>query len=102
MLQLEAHRQQPEPCKKGDPSWREGVSDAQWAKLDGKRGSKHSQEKHRVEKWFEIWVVLFPDEPRPDTPCKRSSSMALHFPPVFPLLLPFFTFIPLCPAHPPF
>ncbi|KAI1861501.1 hypothetical protein JX265_009468 [Neoarthrinium moseri] len=68
MSLLEDHRQKATPCERGDSTLREGISDAQWAKLDGKRGNKNSQEKHRVQKWFEIWVVLFPDEERPGSP----------------------------------
>ncbi|KAK9423213.1 hypothetical protein SUNI508_04507 [Seiridium unicorne] len=74
MAQLVEHRQTPTPCERGDDSSREGISDAQWEKLDGKKGKKGSQEKHRLERWFEIWRVLFPSKKEPKTPWYEASS----------------------------
>ncbi len=54
---------------------REGISDDQWASLE-KHNRKKNQEKHRVEKWFEIWKILFPNAPMPETPCKKNGPMA--------------------------
>ena len=55
-----------------DASLKEGVDEAQWAKLD-RQNRKRNQEIHKVEKWFEIWDVLFPGVKRPTTPCELSS-----------------------------
>ena len=49
---------------------KEGISDAQWARLDKKKSAKKDQAIHRVEKYWEIWDVLFPQVPRPSNPCK--------------------------------
>jgi len=54
-------------CELGDPSRKEGIDEAQWAALD-KQNRKKNQETHRVEKWFEIWDVLFPGRERPKSP----------------------------------
>jgi hypothetical protein len=77
MSQLVDHRQSPTPCERHEETLREGISDAQWEKLDGKRGKKGSQEKHPVEKWFEIWRVLFPGKKVPKTPCKPPGNLLL-------------------------
>jgi len=67
--QLLKHRQLDVPCERRDPSLREGISDAQWAALE-KQNRKRNQETHKVEKWFEIWTILFPRAEQPETPCK--------------------------------
>ncbi|KAK5658428.1 hypothetical protein OQA88_1817 [Cercophora sp. LCS_1] len=54
-------------CELGDSSKKEGIDEAQWAALD-KQNRKKNQETHRVEKWFEIWDVLFPGVDRPKSP----------------------------------
>jgi len=69
LSQLAEHRKMDVACELGDPSRKEGIDEAQWAALD-KQNRKKSQEAHRVEKWFEIWDVLFPGRPRPKSPCK--------------------------------
>lgn len=69
LSKLAEHRKQAESCGLGDPSKKEGIDEAQWATLD-KQNRKKNQEAHRVEKWFEIWEVLFPDAERPKSPCK--------------------------------
>lgn len=59
-------------CELGDPSRKEGIDEAQWAALD-KQNRKKNQETHRVEKWFEIWDVLFPGRERPKSPCEYTA-----------------------------
>ena len=54
--------------RKGDPSLKEGINEAQWASLE-KQNRKKNQEVHKAEKWFEIWDILFPEVVRPETPC---------------------------------
>ena len=67
---LAAHRRAEVSCPRGDPSLKEGVSDAQWAALDAQnRKTNRNQGSHRTEKWTDIWRVLFPGEAAP-TPCK--------------------------------
>ncbi|KAK4167480.1 hypothetical protein QBC43DRAFT_255955 [Cladorrhinum sp. PSN259] len=64
---LAEHRKNETPCPLRDASLKEGVDEVQWAMLD-KQNRRKNAEAHRVEKWFEIWDVLFPGVPRPDNP----------------------------------
>ncbi|KAK4667675.1 hypothetical protein QC763_310720 [Podospora pseudopauciseta] len=64
---LAEHRKSEVPCPLRDASLKEGVDEVQWAMLD-KQNRKKNQEVHRVEKWFEIWDVLFPEVARPESP----------------------------------
>ncbi|KAJ4415917.1 hypothetical protein N0V85_002498 [Neurospora sp. IMI 360204] len=54
-------------CDLGDPSQKEGIDAVQWAALE-RQNRKKNQEAHKLEKWFEIWDVLFPGANRPETP----------------------------------
>ncbi|KAL9569218.1 hypothetical protein ACKAV7_006804 [Fusarium commune] len=66
MLALTTHRQAEVPCLRGNFALKEGISDAEWAALDIQiRRTGKSQESHRVEKWTEIWILLFPDQTVP-------------------------------------
>jgi hypothetical protein len=67
--ELENHRKLPQGCELGDASLKEGISEAQWASLDRK---KKNQGSSNIEKWNEIWAILFPDKPCPETPCKHA------------------------------
>jgi hypothetical protein len=54
---------------------KEGIDDGQWAKIEHvlktKRGlSAPDKMKHDIEKWFEIWKLLFPTIPPPSHPCR--------------------------------
>ncbi|KAK4224381.1 hypothetical protein QBC38DRAFT_485587 [Podospora fimiseda] len=64
---LAEHRKSENPCPLRDASLKEGVDEVQWAMLD-KQNRRKNAEAHRVEKWFEIWDVLFPGVPRPESP----------------------------------
>ncbi|GAB1312695.1 POZ-, AT hook-, and zinc finger-containing protein 1 [Madurella fahalii] len=64
---LAAHRKSEVPCALRDATLKEGVDEAQWAKLE-KQNRKKNQEVHRVEKWFEMWDVLFPGVAHPKSP----------------------------------
>ncbi|KAK4455241.1 hypothetical protein QBC34DRAFT_288253 [Podospora aff. communis PSN243] len=66
LARLAEHRKM-DPCELGDPSFKRGIDESQWAALD-KQNRKKNQELHRVEKWYEIWDVLFPGKERPATP----------------------------------
>ncbi|KAH7343059.1 hypothetical protein BKA65DRAFT_552670 [Rhexocercosporidium sp. MPI-PUGE-AT-0058] len=68
VLALESHRQLPDFCTLREPKLKEGISDAQWAKLDKKKSVRKDQATHRVEKYWEIWDILFPGVPRPSNP----------------------------------
>jgi len=72
LSQLADHRKMDVSCELGDPSRKEGIDEAQWAALD-KQNRKKNQETHRVEKWFEIWDVLFPGRERPKSPCEHTT-----------------------------
>ncbi|KAK0705658.1 hypothetical protein B0H67DRAFT_388929 [Lasiosphaeris hirsuta] len=69
LARLAEHRKMDKSCELGDSSKKEGIDEAQWAALD-KQNRRKNQETHRVEKWFEIWDVLFPAVTRPKSPCK--------------------------------
>lgn len=54
---------------------KEGISDLQWENLTKQankksKGSSCPLPKNTVEKWNEIWAVLFPDLQGPPNPCK--------------------------------
>lgn len=70
---LQAHRQQLKICERRNDNLKEGISEAQWAQLDKKKSAKQSKTSSRVEKYWEIWDILFPNIPRPKTPCKLFS-----------------------------
>ena len=72
VMVLEAHRQLATPCERKEAILKEGISDSQWAKLEKKQNSKQSRGVSRVEKWWEMWDILFPGVPRPKTPCKEA------------------------------
>jgi hypothetical protein len=72
---LQDHLRLPVPCELKDPIVKEGISTSQWATLrkqaDKKRkGDSRPIGKTMVEKWNEVWVVLFPDVKLPSNPCK--------------------------------
>ena len=56
---------------------KEGISDSQWANLDEKKqgrkgkGAAEEKPKSEVDKWNDIWMVLFPNVALPSTPCKQ-------------------------------
>jgi hypothetical protein len=71
-------------CSQNSPSMEESIlssidgefiSSAQWTKLDEKKHSKTGKsvdmEKRKVDRWNDIWRILFPNIPSPLTPCKR-------------------------------
>ncbi|KAK3315542.1 hypothetical protein B0H66DRAFT_536408 [Apodospora peruviana] len=69
LARLAEHRKMDVSCERGDPSMKEGIDETQWAVLD-KQSRKKNQEAHRLEKWYEIWEVLFPEPgvERPENP----------------------------------
>ncbi|KAG4425118.1 hypothetical protein IFR04_001685 [Cadophora malorum] len=71
---LECHRQLPQPCERRDSSGKEGISEAQCADLDKKKNPKKNQLTSSVEKYWEIWAILFPGIVRPASPWYDGSS----------------------------
>jgi hypothetical protein len=75
------HLQQYEPCPRRSGSLKEGITDAEWTRLseENKKNRKGKSKRNFTtpeqtqspfEQWYEIWTILFPDIPRPSTPCK--------------------------------
>jgi hypothetical protein len=78
VTELEQHRQLDDACPKNPQSMKEGISDAQWARLEeksSKKGKSSGMEKPKsdLDKWNDIWRILFPGRNPPSTPCKQSS-----------------------------
>lgn len=71
ILELESHRQLEAPCKRGDPSLKEGISEAQWASLEKRSNPKKSAAVSRIDKYWAIWDIIFPGVRRPQTPCEQ-------------------------------
>jgi hypothetical protein len=73
VTQLTEHRRSGTCAQKGI-ELKEGIDDGQWEMIEevlGKRGKSPSEkERHDIEKWFEIWAILFPGTPSPELPCK--------------------------------
>ncbi|KAK0634409.1 hypothetical protein B0T17DRAFT_611427 [Bombardia bombarda] len=67
LSRLAEHRKMDISCERGDPANKEGIDEAQWAALE-RQNRKKNQEIHRLEKWNEIWDVLFPGVKRPENP----------------------------------
>lgn len=69
--ELVDHRRLPEPCQKKSESLKEGISNAQWDEIDKKTHKKKGKGAFSdVEKWNEIWRVLFSDSVPMPHPCK--------------------------------
>lgn len=80
---LEAHQIAPEQCQLNSErvALREGISSAQWVRItsviknvNNSQRSRPAKPKTNVDKWMEIWDVLFSKETRPETPCKLNDS----------------------------
>ncbi|KUJ09930.1 uncharacterized protein LY89DRAFT_740342 [Mollisia scopiformis] len=76
---LEAHRQQINMCERREATLKEGISDAQWAQLDKKRSVKQVKSLSRVEKYWEIWEIIFPNTPKPKTPWYDDKAVSKTF-----------------------
>jgi len=81
VLELERHRQLNEGCPRNSPDMKEGMSEAQWANMSEKRSNKKGKSsiaeepKSEVEKWMEMWRVLFPNLAPPATPCELAHPL---------------------------
>ncbi|KAH8656116.1 hypothetical protein BGZ60DRAFT_417808 [Tricladium varicosporioides] len=70
--ELQEH-QRSEICSKNLPALKEGIDDGQWAKIESiikaKKGiSLAEKRKHDIEKWFDIWRIIFPGVSPPSNP----------------------------------
>jgi len=74
LVALHDHSRHDPQCNLRDPSLKEGISDDQWVLLDKKKSIRKDQEFSSVEKWYEIWVILFPELSKPETPCEQTRS----------------------------
>jgi hypothetical protein len=76
VAELGKHRQLDEVCPKRPSSMKEGISDAQWTNLIEEKQSRKGKAattqlpKSDVDKWKDIWEILFPHLPVPNTPCQ--------------------------------
>ena len=69
-LAFKTHQEDLEQCRGTPPDVNEGITEVQWARIKKlPRKSRSSLEKLNVEKWTEIWKILFPKERLP-TPCE--------------------------------
>lgn len=72
VAELAKHRREPEPCALGNPREANlGINMDQESLLNESRGKKR-QKISDVDKWFNIWKVLFPNKPQPSHPCEFS------------------------------
>lgn len=55
---------------------RRGINDTQWLAIEKVIGGK---QKHGIEKWFEIWHILFPNIPKPLNPYKGKYFLPRHY-----------------------
>lgn len=51
---------QPQACK-----YKEKFSESQYRQL-----KRRWRGKDKVQAWYDVWAILFPDSPKPDTACK--------------------------------
>ena len=57
----------------------EGIDHSQWVQIDKILKVKRDKGKHKsdIDKWFELWEVLFPNVPTPVHPCEYSPKPVL-------------------------
>jgi hypothetical protein len=65
------HRRSSELQQQPD-SFKDGIEDSQWAQIENilKVKRDKGKDKSDVEKWFDLWKVLFPNDPAPAHPCE--------------------------------
>jgi hypothetical protein len=67
--ELKAHRQRLESCQIGCSELKEGIDESQWQKIERVLRAKTDKGKSAVDKWYDIWEILFPKVQRPSNPC---------------------------------
>ncbi|RYO83101.1 hypothetical protein DL764_009507 [Monosporascus ibericus] len=65
--ELTKHSQLEDACRRGNPELKQGITAEQWALLKGGSGKKRPRVSP-VERWWEIWDIIFPGKQRPDHP----------------------------------
>ncbi|RDW67723.1 hypothetical protein BP6252_09119 [Coleophoma cylindrospora] len=71
--ELQTHRRNPEPCPINPDSMKEGINEVQWTSLEIKAKTKRSATSD-LQKWNEIWGILFPTIEPPSHPYFESPS----------------------------
>lgn len=68
-MELDCHLRADKPCNISKSSDRpsQSINPAQMSTLRRRNGLQKGNE---VERWFQIWEILFPDRPRPCSPCR--------------------------------
>jgi hypothetical protein len=56
---------------------KQGIDDDQWQKIEDLLRVKRKlripdKGKHDIDKWFEMWKILFPSMPLPEHPCESN------------------------------
>lgn len=75
VAELAKHRREPEPCALGNPREANlGINMDQESLLNESRGKKR-QKISDVDKWFNIWKVLFPNKPQPSHPWVEKTTL---------------------------
>lgn len=75
--ELVEHQQLSEVCEKKPSTLKEGIDIGQWEKIVKILKKTTQKGRQAFDKWYDIWDVLFPGTPRPQTPCKQSTSLIL-------------------------
>ncbi|RDW88312.1 hypothetical protein BP6252_00344 [Coleophoma cylindrospora] len=65
--ELKGHRELA-MCPQSSGGSKVGIDEDQWGKIRGILSKKGNRDTHDVEKWFQIWDLLFPNNPRPSHP----------------------------------
>ena len=69
--QLQSHCRW-EQCQRMPESFKEGIDESDWPKVEAALRVRRGKCKGRsdVERWFDVWDILFPGSLRPDHPCE--------------------------------
>ncbi|CZR59947.1 uncharacterized protein PAC_09842 [Phialocephala subalpina] len=76
-IALVEHRQLPNECEKRPALFKEGMDDRQWDRICYIMYTKGRSD---FDKWFDIWKILFPDTPPPQTPWNKSETLSMDPP----------------------
>ncbi|XXH02936.1 hypothetical protein Hte_009326 [Hypoxylon texense] len=75
VAELAKHHREPEPCALGNPNETNlGINMDQESLLNESRGKKR-QKISDVDKWFNIWKIIFPDKPQPSHPWVETTTL---------------------------
>lgn len=48
---------------------RDGIDPQQWGQINGVSMKRSKKSYTDVDKWMDVWKIIFPDVPTPDNPC---------------------------------